>query len=462
MNKTIKSIDAFLNRLVKNQNNTSISEFKNIYSNKDYFVLLSDVTLLLADFPDENLEFYKKIIFESSKIKSTLLSFVMGQKMTPSMVVKYGSKNINDTLYIGKSDEINDIDVTKDTLYDLASTSKMFTAVAVLKLCEYGLINLEDDITKYEPRFIGLKGITILDLLSFRVPVKTKERIDAQKSVADAQNVLFTLEKDENHDPSFLYTDMGCLALKYVVENVSQMTFDEFLNEEIFNKFGMTHTCLNPTNAYDIASENYGMKVNQNGIITLDKNILAGTVHDPKTIALGHKIGNAPGHAGYFSNADDMFSFAQNLAQENIINRESLDLLTTPLVGNDNAYYFGLLNYYKQRNKNYIKVQDFLSGKSSLSPGFSGTCLCVDTLNNIYGFIGANRLHNRIYQLPQRYRNDIVPIYDARMYQGKFVNFDYTIKCCDVMKKIMELSLKYAFLEYLFKPKKEIKLVKKI
>ena len=63
----------------------------------------------------------------------------------------------------------------EDTIFDLASTTKGFTAIAILKLLEMGLIdNLQDDIIKYAPQFENLKGITIYDLFSFRISTSYK------------------------------------------------------------------------------------------------------------------------------------------------------------------------------------------------------------------------------------------------------------------------------------------------
>ena len=448
-------INNFINFLYNNQNNTNISNFKNFYSKNDYYNFLYDIIFLLQNYPNNDIKFYKEQLFINSHILYYLNEFINEMKMAPSMVLKYGTDKINDTIIINAYNE--------NTLYDIASTSKTFTAVAILKLCENNLINLDDNITKYEPRFKNLKDITIFDLLSFKVSIKTKERIDKAKTKEEAENILFNIEYNENADPTFLYTDMGCLVLKYVVENVTNMRFSDFLNEEIFQKNQMFNTVLNPKDLKNVANENNSMIVLNDGKI-INNNTPLGLVHDPKARILGQKDGIYPGHAGYFSNVNDMFTFAKNLANNKILNSHSIDLLTTPVVGNKNSYYFGLLNYSKQLGPNFIAVQPYLSGKSFLSPGFAGTSLCVDNLNKVYAFMAANRLNNRIYQIPIHLRKDIYTINKVRYYQGNIVNFDYTSKSQDIMNIVMTLAIKYKFLETIFDYKNEItykKIIKK-
>ena len=455
MNNLDIKVTNFIDFLYNNQNNTNISAFKNFYSKNDYYKFLYDVIFLLQKYPNEDIIFYKEKLFNESKIIDYLNEFINEMQMAPSMILKYGTKYINDTIIINASNE--------DTLFDLASTSKTFTAVTILKLCENNLINLDDKINKYEPRFKNLNDFTILDLLSFRKPLKTKERLDKAKNIEEAQNILFNIEFDENADQTFLYTDMGCLVLKYVVENVTNMKFSDFLNEEIFKKNQMFSTTLNPNDLNNVADENNSMIVLNDGKI-IHNNTPLGLVHDPKANILGQKNGIFPGHAGYFSNVNDMFNFASNLANNKILNSESISLLTTPLVGNEDSYYFGLLNYSKQINPSFIKVQPYLSGKTFLSPGFAGTSLCVDNLNKVYAFMAANRLNNRIYQIPFHLKNKIYTINKTRYYQENIVNFDYTPKSQDIMNVVMTLAIKYKFLENYFELKNEItykKIIKK-
>ena len=55
--------------------------------------------------------------------------------------------------------------ITENTLFDLASISKQFTAVSVLQLCAQGKINLDDTITLYFPN-LPYRGVTIKHLLT--------------------------------------------------------------------------------------------------------------------------------------------------------------------------------------------------------------------------------------------------------------------------------------------------------
>lgn len=452
---------SFIDSLFDNQNNTNKSEFKNIYSKKDYQTFLSDVDSILLLYPNEDIFFYKNILFEHSNIEKLLTNFIYNQKMTPGIVLKYGTRLNSDTVIIGNKMEVPFIKkVNENTIYDLASTSKIFTAISVLKLHEYGLLDLNKPISDYVPEFNKLNNITIFDLLSFQKPIKTDKRIDKASSLTEAKEILKSLAYNDNHDKSFLYTDMGCIALRYVIENVTNMSLDEFIEEEIINKCHMTNTALYPkTNNF--APEFNTMTINNEGN-AVSYDVPLGLVHDSKARVLGENGKHAPGHAGYFSDANDMYNFAKNITNETLLKKKTALMLSTPVVGNENSYYFGLLNYYKQLNPRYISAPLFLSGKTFLSPGFTGTSLCVDELNDVYGFIGSNRLHNRVYAIPNKFKENIESDNGALYYKGNIVNTKYTYEAQIIMKEALALALKYKYLENVLNIKKENNLVRKI
>ena len=461
-----------------------------MYSKEDYNALLADVVTLLKENPTADLKEYRSILLEKSGIIELINEFIFTRKLTPGLVVSFGSELNRDTLVCGNKQEVlfkNDhyisapLTMEKDTIFDLASTSKLLTAISVLKLCEAGLIDMHDPVKKYVPEFVDLEDITIFDLLTFKVPVCSRGRIDSAKTEEEAKTLVYTLSREQNHDPSFPYTDMGSIALKYVIEKISNMPLREFIEEEILKKCHMNSTFLNVPQELctNVANENYSSTVDAKGNIITMYNNVPGTIHDAKTRALGHRSGIAPGHAGFFSCAEDLELLASNIINKKLLSEKYTLMLGQNYVGGlvklnsgDIAYncHHGMLTYAKQADPFFLStVQPFLSGKAFASPGFAGTSLCVDPLNKVSTFIGANRLHNRIYAVSP-FQNDNVTLYQSGMREytspltgeKKVVSKTYSKDSAQITKSAMKLALQYRLLEQVLEQKEELKLVKKI
>ena len=109
-----------------------------------------------------------------------------------------------------------------------------------------------------------------------------------------------------------------------------------------------------------------------------------------------------------------------------------------------------------------------LSGKAFMSPGFAGTTLVVDPVNELSLFIGANRLHNRIYQIHPKWRDKIIVDEHNKktfiMPDGKenIISADYTKEKEVLVKLALDLALQYQLLEKIFPQEKEMHLVREL
>ena len=157
--------DKFVDELYRNQNIGANDTQMDLYSRKQYEDLLNDVKETLENNKDASIEELREDLFKKSQIEEALKDFVLNRKMTPGAVISYGTESFQETLVIGNRQETEKKygvfipsfkSMHKDTIFDLASCSKLFTAISTLKLVEMGLINLDDDITKYRPGFTEL------------------------------------------------------------------------------------------------------------------------------------------------------------------------------------------------------------------------------------------------------------------------------------------------------------------
>lgn len=473
----------YINLLMKNQMETNIPYLQDVFTRKDYENLLNPVMKTIYENPDSNLSTLKLKIFEQSRLKETIDSFVNNTKITPGLILDFGTFNNRDTILCGNRSEVtfedgnfirNELPIEQDTIFDLASTSKIFMAVAILILEENNVIDVFDPVSKYVPEFKNLGNTTIYDLLKFRVSVVTPVRIDSAKTKEEALEILY-MSYPRGEEPANAYTDIGAMILRVLVEKVTHMEFAKFLEMEIFNKCGMIDTFLNVPDykLKRVANENYSSYINKDGSVFTRYDNIPGTVHDPKANIIGHKYGVAPGHAGFFSSKDDMIKFANALINERIISKKSLYSMSETETGfkdGDNKYtrFYGSLVYLKQLDPSFLSVYHPLSGKAFMSPGFAGTQLVVDPLNKITLFVASPRLHNRIYQIhPSQMDKIKTDEYNKKTFlmpdgTEKIISSDYTKSKEIIVKKALDLAIEYQLLERLMPTEKEMHLVRKL
>jgi len=140
-----------------------------------------------------------------------------------------------------------------ESVFQLASVSKMFTAISVLKLAEQKKLSIKDNIQKYFPDF-PYQNITIENLLShtsglpnylyfyYHMP-KTDSATLTNQGVLD----LMTLNKpDAYFKPGrrFQYNNTNYVLLALLVEKLSGQSFQAFVQQNIFDVCGMTHSAF--------------------------------------------------------------------------------------------------------------------------------------------------------------------------------------------------------------------------
>lgn len=473
----------YINELLNNQNMASSPVLQDIFTREDYEELLKPVLKVIKENPHANLTTLRFLLFKRSGLKEIIDNFVKLTQITPGVILDFGTFKTRDTVLCGNSQEYvmeNGILVPKpkaielDTIFDLASTSKLFTAISILKLQEVGLIDVFDSITKYVPEFRNLNDVSIYDLLKFRVMIVTDKRVDSAKNKEEAEQILFGVHKKEDQNFTNAYTDMGAMTLRYVVERVSKMSFKEFVQSEIFNQVGMKDTYLNvPQEKLDrVANENYSTIIKSDGTEITRYDNIPGTPHDTKALSIGELDGIAPGHAGFFSTKDDMIKLGESLIKGEVLKKESVASISDTATGfkddNKYTYFYGSLVYLKQPDPKFLSVYPPLSGRSFMSPGFAGTTLCVDPINEITLFIGSSRLHNRIYQIhPDQRKNIKIDEYNKKTFilpngEEKVICADYTKDKEVLVKLALDLSLQYQLLEKIMPTDKEMHLVREL
>ncbi|HYE33211.1 MAG TPA: serine hydrolase domain-containing protein, partial [Methylomirabilota bacterium] len=141
--------------------------------------------------------------------------------------------------------------MTPDTIFWIASMTKPVTGVALLMLQDEGKLKVTDPVSKYIPEFANLKtpsgkpaNLTIDQLMNHTSGLGEARGPEAQKAKTLADLVPIWLAAPMQFEPGakWSYTQSGINAGGRIVEVLSGMTFDEFLQKRLFNPLGMKDT----------------------------------------------------------------------------------------------------------------------------------------------------------------------------------------------------------------------------
>src|SRR6185503_13919100 len=146
--------------------------------------------------------------------------------------------------------------MTPDTLFWIASMTKPVTGVAILMLQDEGKLRVGDPVAKYLPEFANLKtpsgkpaNLTIVQILTHTSGLGEAGGAAAQQARTLADLVPVWLAAPMQYEPGekWKYTQSGINAASRIVEVISGMTFDVFLQKRLFDPLGMKNTTFYPT-----------------------------------------------------------------------------------------------------------------------------------------------------------------------------------------------------------------------
>ena len=240
---------------------------------------------------------------------------------------------------------------TSETLYDIASLTKMFTGVLTYMAYEEGKIKLEDTIYSIDDNFINLKEVKIIDLLSHNQNIWTNGYLGSVNDKEEFYNILYSAYVKDNNPT---YVDTHYIILAVVLEKIYNMSYEELCKTKIFNVLNMRNTTFNPDSNL-CASNNFEH--------TSDKvidDIYPGLIHDTKG-RVAKRYGLNLGHASIFTTGKDMLTFLETFFNNKLLKKETIDfMLSHRNTNEDNYKKIVSLTNEKDVNKAYyeLKKQD--------------------------------------------------------------------------------------------------------
>ncbi len=258
-----------------------------------------------------------------------------------------------ETIYkeaFGMADLEQNIPMTTDMIFRLGSITKQFTAVSILLLEEQGKLNVTDDINKYIPDYPTHGNIiTIENLLTHTSGIpsftgfKNSFEIE-QMNLTTSEILALFKDKPLDFEPGsrFSYSNSGYNVLGAIIERISGVSYETFVEHNIFQKSGMKNSF------YEHPEE-----VIQNKILGYDK-AMFGYKNAPFITM------DAPFSAGGLrSSVEDMSLWNKSLQDEKLITKHSLEKAFTPFK----------LSSKESSNYGYGWFLKIISGYSAYSHG---------------------------------------------------------------------------------------------
>ena len=284
--------------------------------------------------------------------------------------------------------EPSPLPLERDTLFDLASLSKLVsTTMVALRMIERGELELSDPISRYFTMPEGTpeerESVTVRHLMHHNSGLTPHIALWTQTDdPADAVNVILRSKPWCAPGEQVHYSCMGYILLQKILEQVGGAPLDELARREVFLPLGMHNTCYNPTTKNVVTTE----------FSALHQEYLCGRVHDENASFMGGVSGNA----GVFSSLDDMILFARMIA--------SGGKCDTGLYLNPRTFEKAIYNATPGKNENrglgfqltpsFSLLTGALFSEGSYGhTGFTGTALYVDRESRLWAMILTNAVH---------------------------------------------------------------------
>jgi len=354
--------------------------------------------------------------------------------------------------------------ITENSIYDLASVTKVTATLQVsMFLYEKGMLDIYKKASYYLPELdsTNKKDLIVKDILTHQAglipfipfwvqtvkdsvllpeyysherseayPLQIAPNLFGIKSLPDSLwkwSINSRLREKPARTPyTYTYSDIGLYIMHHINEKLINQPQQDFLRQNLYDPLGAETMGYLPLERFD-ASRIVPTEDDK----LFRRELLVGTVHDEGAAMLG----GLAGHAGNFSNANDMLKLGQMLLQKG---------------------YYGGYQYYKPETVDYFTAKQFDTSRRGLgwdkpvqsdwasptsilaSPrtfghtGFTGTCIWIDSEFDLVFVFLSNRVYptrnnNKLSSLNIRSRMQDV-IYQSVFEYGKYGDNQYSSK----------------------------------
>jgi CubicO group peptidase (beta-lactamase class C family) len=270
-----------------------------------------------------------------------------------------------------------------DTIYDLASLSKLFTSMVAMRLVEQGRLDLSAPVVTYLPAFASHdKGAITVEQLLTHTSGLLPDPVPPLWQVPEEQRVSAVLDTTPAAPPGTrYYADLNMMVAALIAQALTGTTLDVLVREWITAPLTMTSTMYNPPASLlpRIAAQEHQSNPS--------RGMVRGIVHDENAWALG----GVAGHAGVFSTADDLAILAQTLldggsyGHARILSEHTVAQMLTDRTGQHQGLGFELNRQWYMG----ALATPYTAGHT----GFTGTDIVIDPTTASFVILLTNAVH---------------------------------------------------------------------
>ena len=241
----------------------------------------------------------------------------------------------------GFRDAEDKLPVEEDTIFEMASVTKMFTATAVMLLVREGKLSLDDEYTEYFPEY-PYKGVKVRHLLTHTSGMPEDFSTDnwvcpawtEEHRIPPCSEILrFICDSGEEADCApgerFEYTDIGYCLIANLVEKVSGTPFEEFLKKNVFEPAGMKDSAIYHTRRDGRPSDRFA----RNMVLEEDGSYVPSDVSESSAPYVVGSDG-LNGCDYLYTTIFDMLAWDRALREEKVLTLEEQKVMFAPVVLN--------------------------------------------------------------------------------------------------------------------------------
>lgn len=284
---------------------------------------------------------------------------LLGQELDNMLNQYHNNAQLNGTVLVakqgevlyqksfGKADISKNIQNTLDTKFSIGSLTKSFTAIAVMQLYEKGLLKLHEPIKTYMPELNTLLGKLTLHQLMKNIsglPVHLNRitNLEYRDITSEELIALYNDKATLAFEPGteYSYSNLNYQLASIVVEKISRLSFETYLNRYVFSPVDMINSGVEKTHnhPYDKAK---GYDIINGKLVKSERNYMA----------------YAKGGGDIYTTAIDLLKWDQALYSNSIVSNNSKNILFDGNPDIYDGYGYGFkVKYYNRNSANKGKI----------------------------------------------------------------------------------------------------------
>ncbi len=305
---------------------------------------------------------------------------------------------------------------TPNTIFHIASVNKPITAVGIMYLHQKGTLDINQFISKYIPGYPNGDKITVKQLLSQTSGIPSYNRFPDYSEYAKRENTLKEVvdwfkDKDLLFEPGskYGYSNSNFVLLAFIIEKVTGLPYQKYMEENIFNPLKMNHTKpykydeIIPDRAegYDPANTTFALK---------------------KTGFYNNSI--KTGSGALYSTVTDLLKLDQALYTDELLNRETKKLMFTPIKNNEYGLGWGIWKRFDKNKHDHDGASPGSVAYFSRYPDDKVTIIFLGNINtgafNRMKYNLAAIYFDKEYKIPEPKKYIVVDEKSLKQYEGRY------------------------------------------